>query len=77
MGGKLPDQPLPKVNVMTEFPSMPYTASHQLITDMANSARETMALTTGIRGGLLEFCHAQRIHELMRYRSHTVNTDGF
>ena len=55
--------------------SMPYTADHQLLTDMAASAAETMRLTREHRNGMLDECHAQRIHELMRYRSHTVNTD--
>ena len=55
----------------------PYTTSHQLITDMANSAREVMVMTPTQRNGELQACHACRIHELMRYRSHTVNTDGF
>ena len=55
----------------------PFTAPHQLITDMANSARETMALTPNQRTGELQACHACRIHELMHYRPHTVDTDGF
>ena len=55
----------------------PYSTSHQIITNMANSAREVMALTPSQRTGELQACHACRIHELMRYRSHTVNTDGF
>ena len=62
---------------MTAFPFMPHTAQHQLVTNMANSARETMALCPSQRTGVLQACHASRIHELMYYRSHTVNTDGF
>ena len=60
---------------MLEF-TFPHSANHQLITDMANSARETMGLCSQ-RTGELESHHAMRIHELMRYRSHTVNTDDF
>lgn len=59
---------------MLDF-TFPFTAPHQLITDMANSANETMALLPDRRQGELEAHHAQRIHELMRYRSHTVYTD--
>ena len=55
----------------------PYTTNHQLIVDMANSAREVIQLTPAQRHGELQACHASRIHELMHYRSHTVNTDGF
>lgn len=50
--------------------TMPHTAQHQLIVDMANSARETMDLIPSSRHGLLVEHHAQRIHELMRHRSH-------
>ena len=56
--------------------SFPYVTNHQLITDMANSAREVIALTPEQRHGDLNACHGQRIHELMRFRSHNVNTDG-
>ena len=61
---------------MLDF-TFPHSTGHQLITDMANSSRETMELTRSQRNGELEAHHAQRIHELMHYRSHTVNTDGF
>ena len=50
--------------------TMPHTAQHQLIVDMANSARETMSLVTTHRTGALASHHAQRIHELMRHRPH-------
>ena len=50
--------------------TMPYSAQHQLIVDMANSARETMGLLSYTRYGELAEHHAQRIHELMRHRSH-------
>jgi len=61
----------------TRTMTFPHSTSHQLITNMANSAREVMELTPSQRTGELEACHACRIHELMRYRAHTVNTDGF
>ena len=53
----------------------PHATNHQLITDMANSAREVLQLTSTNRNGDLQACHACRIHELMRHRSHTVITD--
>lgn len=54
--------------------TLPHSTSHQLITEMANSSREVLEITGGSRSDL-QHHHAQRIHELMRYRSHTVNTD--
>ena len=56
--------------------TFPFITDHQTVTNFANSARETLELTDrGARSGLHEI-HGQRIHELMRFRSHTVNTDG-
>ena len=55
----------------------PHSTPEQLKVNMANSAREVMDLTPSQRNGELQNCHACRIHELMHYRSHTVNTDGF
>ena len=56
----------------------PHMANHQYITDQAASAaavlnalRDYPAANTND----LEECFANRIHELMRFRSHTVNTD--
>ena len=60
---------------MLDF-TFPFSTNHQLIVDMANSAQETLRLCGRSNGELIEH-HAQRIHELMHYRSHTVNTDGF
>lgn len=58
--------------------TFPHTASRQLVTDMANSVKETINLVRGSdcgrANGLDEF-FAVRVHELMNYRSHTVNTD--
>ena len=57
--------------------TFPYSTDHQTVTNFANSAREILQLTDrGARGHLQEI-HGQRIHELMRFRAHTVNTDGF
>ena len=56
----------------------PHSTPEQLKVNMANSARETMELTKdATRNGELQACHASRIHELMHFRSHTVDTDGF
>ena len=65
-----------KVISMLESLQMPHTAPHQMITNMANSSREVITLCDNQRTGELQTCHAFRIHELMRFRSHTVNTDG-
>ena len=61
----------------TRLMFFPHSTPEQLKVDMANSAREVMTLTPDQRNGELQACHASRIHELMHYRSHTVNTDGF
>jgi len=58
---------------MLDF-TFPHSTGHQLVTDMANSARETLALCSQ-RNGELEAHFGQRIHELMRHRPHNVNTD--
>ena len=56
--------------------TFPFITDHQTVTNFANSARDVIALADrGGRGELSEI-HAQRIHELMRFRIHTVNTDG-
>ena len=59
----------------------PHATSHQWITDAANSAAQFIKLAEGsqenIRTCELEEIHAKRVHELMHFRSHTVDTDGF
>ena len=56
----------------------PHSTPEQLKVNMANSAREVMELTKdATRNGELQACHASRIHELMHFRTHTVDTDGF
>ena len=57
----------------------PFSTNEQLIVDMANSAKTTISC--------LQYCEsrtqaideqfAKRVHELMHYRTHTVDTDGF
>lgn len=49
--------------------TFPHSTDHQLITNMANSAREVMALTPDTRRGDLAVLHATRVHELMRFRT--------
>jgi len=56
----------------------PHATPHQLVIKMANSAKETNNLieqTTGRRSHELDELFGRRVHELMRFRSHTVNTD--
>lgn len=58
--------------------TFPYSTSRQLVTDMANSVKETISVIResgrGRANGLDDY-FAVRVHELMQYRSHTVNTD--
>ena len=56
----------------------PHTTDHQTVTNFANSAKETINViqqTTGRRTNELDELFGRRVHELMRFRSHTVNTD--
>ena len=56
----------------------PYSTSHQTVTNFANSAKETISLiqqSSGRRTGELDELFGRRVHELMRFRSHNVNTD--
>lgn len=64
---------------MLNVSTLPHSADHQLITDLANSSRSTAETCrqAGHHAASLHLIHAARVHELMRYRSHTVNTDGF
>jgi hypothetical protein len=55
----------------------PYSTNHQLIVDMANSLKETIRLTENQRQAYLHELQAVRVHELMHFRPHTVDTDGF
>lgn len=57
--------------------TFPYSTDHQTVTNFANSAKEVLEICDkGARTDLNDI-HAQRIHELMHFRSHTVDTDGF
>lgn len=57
----------------------PFSTNHQLITDMANSAKKTVSCLSYLeaRTAPIDEQFAKRVHELMRFRSHTVDTDGF
>lgn len=58
--------------------TFPHQVSRQLVTDMANSVKETISIIrqSGYgRANELDEFFAVRVHELMNYRSHTVNTD--
>ena len=57
--------------------TFPYSTDHQTVTNFANSAKEVLEICDkGARTDLNDI-HAHRIHELMHFRSHTVDTDGF
>jgi len=54
----------------------PHSTPEQMKVNFANSAKATMQLTKGVvRGNELQHHFACRVHELMHFRSHTVNTD--
>ena len=57
----------------------PYSVNQQLIVDMANSCKKTIdqikPYSTRTNG--LDEQFAKRVHELMHFRPHTVDTDGF
>ena len=57
----------------------PYSTPHQLITDMANSAKQVSEQIKPhvTRTNEIDQQFAKRVHELMNFRPHTVNTDGF
>ena len=57
----------------------PFATNHQLIVDMANSAKETISCLKYVesRTAAIDEQFDKRVHELMYFRSHTVDTDGF
>jgi len=57
----------------------PFVTNHQLIVDMANSAKETIRCLEYVetRTNAIDEQFAKRVHELMHFRPHTVDTDGF
>lgn len=57
----------------------PYSTNQQLITNMANSCKKTLEVLKPYakRTDTLDEQFAKRVHELMHFRPHTVDTDGF
>jgi len=57
----------------------PYSTNQQLIVDMANSCKKTIKTIKphATRTNALDDQFAKRVHELMHFRTHTVDTDGF
>ena len=57
----------------------PHSTNQQLIVNMANSAKETIEAIKpyATRTNAIDEQFAKRVHELMHYRTHTVDTDGF
>lgn len=54
----------------------PHSTDHQTVTNFANSAKEVMETTKHYgRNDTLNEMFGHRVHELMRFRSHNVNTD--
>ena len=53
----------------------PHCVNHQYITDMAKSAAVIIKNCPDANTNDLQECFAKRVHELMRFRSHNVNTD--
>ena len=55
----------------------PFSTDHQLVTDMANSAKQTISCLQYLeaRTAPIDEQFEKRVHELMRHRSHNVNTD--
>jgi len=57
----------------------PFSTNQQLIVDMANSCKETLNIVkdTNTRTNDLDDQFAKRVHELMQFRTHNIDTDGF
>ena len=57
----------------------PFSTDHQLIVDMAKSAKQTISCLQycEARTAAIDEQFAKRVHELMNFRTHTVDTDGF
>ena len=57
----------------------PFSTDHQLIVDMAISAKQTISCLQycEARTAAIDEQFAKRVHELMNFRTHTVDTDGF
>ena len=57
----------------------PHSVNQQLIVDMANSCKKTIEQIKPYsnRTNALDDQFGKRVHELMHFRTHTVDTDGF
>ena len=57
----------------------PHSTPEQLKVNMANSAKQTLSGRKSIdaRTAPNDEQFQKRVHELMHFRSHTVDTDGF
>ena len=57
----------------------PHSVNQQLIVDMANSCKQTIETIKphATRTNALDDQFGKRVHELMHFRTHTVDTDGF
>ena len=53
----------------------PFTTDHQLIVNMANSAKQTLSCLRSVdaRTDSIDNLFALRVHELMAHRSHNVD----
>ena len=69
----------PHKTMISTHVGFPYTTDHQLIVNMANSAKQTISCLKYIdaRTAPIDEQFQKRVHELMHFRSHTVDTDGF
>jgi len=56
--------------------TFPHSTPELLKIQFANSAKEVMRMTKDCgRNDSLQNCFEARVHELMHFRSHTVDTD--
>ena len=62
---------------MTNVSTFPHSVDHQLVTNLANSAKETINCLKSVdaRTANIDQFFEVRVHDLMRFRAHTVNTD--
>lgn len=62
---------------MANVSTFPHCVDHQLVTNMANSAKETINLLkiAELRTANMDQFFEVRVHDLMHFRPHTVNTD--
>lgn len=69
----------PQKTMISTNVGFPFSTNHQLIVDMANSAKDTIRCLKycEARTAPIDEQFAKRVHELMNFRTHTVDTDGF